>query len=482
MSTPLWKLSAIETARRIRDREVSAREVVQSHVERLRAINPWLNAISCDLSEQALIDADEADKSLATRGFEPAALHGVPLTIKHNVDYAGQANPNGVVALKGLIASEDAPVVARLRQAGAICLGLSNVPEFSLRVVTDNPLFGLTLNPWDGAITCGGSSGGAGAALAAGIGALAHGSDIGGSLRIPAHCNGVATLKPTLGRVPAFNPSASRERSLMAQLMAVHGPMARHVGDLRLGLQVMSGRDARDPWYVPAPLHGPALPRRAALARVPADMHTDPDVMALVGSAARHLSAAGYEIEEVELPDLDGTWDDWQALLIADIRALDESAIRTLGSAEVVQVLEISFARARALDLPAYIALASDRARRLREWMRLLEQFPVIIAPVSTAATPGPREDLLRAAQIFRDELRFCGPVNHLGLPSAVVPVGLTPAGHPVGVQLIASRYREDIALAAAQAVEAGAGILAPLLWSRLASHPSSHPSPRSAA
>lgn len=467
MNAPLWQLSATATAAQVRAREVSVREVVQSHVDRLQALNPRLNAISCDLSEQALAAAEAADRAGRARGFEPGALHGVPLTIKHNVDYAGQSNPNGVVALKDLIAREDAPVVARLKEAGAICLGLTNVPEFSLRTVTDNPLFGLTLNPWDAAITCGGSSGGAGAALAVGIGALAHGSDIGGSLRIPAHCNGVAALKPSLGRVPMFNPSAARERTMMAQLMAVHGPMARHVADLRLALGVMAQGDVRDPWHVPAPLLGPNVPRRAALARVPADMHVDTEVLSLVRSAAHHLRDGGYEVEEIELPDLDGTWDDWQTLLLADIRALDETAIRAMGSADVVGVLDAALARVRVLDLPGYIALASDRSRRLREWSRLLERFPVIVAPISTAAASGPRDDLLRATQIFRDELRFCGPINHLGLPSVAVPVGLTSAGHPVGVQVIAARYREDVALAAAEIVEAGAGILSPRLWQR---------------
>jgi amidase len=153
-----------------------------------------------------------------------------------------------------IIAPSDAPVVRNLKKAGAIVIGLTNTPEFSFRPFTDNPLHGLTLNPWDPDITCGRSSGGAGAAVAAGIGAIAHGNDIGGSLRWPAHCNGIATIKPTQGRVPAYNQSAATERPMLAHLMSAQGPLARSVGDLRIALEVMSQRDPRDPWWVPAPL------------------------------------------------------------------------------------------------------------------------------------------------------------------------------------------------------------------------------------
>ena len=149
------------------------------------------------------------------------------------------------------------PVVRNLKKAGAIVIGLTNTPEFSFRGFTDNPLHGLTLNPWNPDITCGGSSGGAGAAVAAGIGTIAHGNDIGGSLRWPAHCNGVVTIKPTQGRVPAYNESAAAERPMLAHLMSAQGPLARSVADVRAALEVMSQRDPRDPWWVPAPCSGP---------------------------------------------------------------------------------------------------------------------------------------------------------------------------------------------------------------------------------
>ena len=257
---PIWQWSALETAATIRSRAISSIEVTEAHTERMRAVNPKLNAVVVDLSEEALKAAKAADKARG-KGAELGLLHGVPITIKENVDYEGRPNPNGVPTQMNIIAPSDAPVVRNLKKAGAIVIGLTNTPEFSFRGFTDNPLHGLTLNPWDPDITCGGSSGGAGAAVAAGIGTIAHGNDIGGSLRWPAHCNGVATIKPTQGRVPAYNQSAASERPMLAHLMSAQGPLARSVADVRLALEVMSQRDPRDSWWVPAPLSQKDLSR-----------------------------------------------------------------------------------------------------------------------------------------------------------------------------------------------------------------------------
>lgn len=180
MTRPIWHMSAVETARAIRDGVLTSEEVVSAHTERLHSVNPAINAVVVDLSADALVRAREADRA-RSRGDLIGPLHGVPITIKINVDVEGQANSNGVSAFRNNIAPGNSAVVANLRHAGAIIIGLTNTPEFSLRLFTDNPLHGQTLNPWDHAITCGGSSGGAGASIAAGIGAIAHGNDIGGS-------------------------------------------------------------------------------------------------------------------------------------------------------------------------------------------------------------------------------------------------------------------------------------------------------------
>ncbi|MBS0375054.1 MAG: amidase family protein [Proteobacteria bacterium] len=470
MTDAIWAWSARQTARAVRAREVSAVEVLRSHLARLDAANPAVNAVVRDLRREALAAARAIDRALARR--EPLGpLAGVPVTVKENVDVRGWPNPNGVPAQLSLIAPDDAPVVANLRRAGAVVFGLTNTPEFSLRGFTDNPLHGLTLNPWDPSITCGGSSGGAGAAVALGIGAIAHGNDIGGSLRWPAHCNGIATIRPTQGRVPAYNPSAPSERPLAAQLMSVQGPLAREVRDVELALQAMSARDPRDPWWVPAPLKGPpvAKPVRVALARLPADQVVDADTVACLGQAARHLEDAGYAVEEAVLPDLDGTWQLWADLLATEIALLQEAQMNAVGSPPFRQALAGLRVLARPLDAPGYMRALAERTRRLREWLLFLERYPLVLTPTTVRPTPGPRADLGGDAalrEIFHNDLRFVSAINVLGLPAAVVPAGLL-RGQPVGVQIIASRYREDLCLAAARAIERRVGILTRRLWAR---------------
>jgi amidase len=423
-----------------------------------------------DMTDLALEAAHAADRRQA-EGAELDVLHGVPITIKINVDVEGQANSNGVVAFKDNIAPADSAVAGNLRGAGAIILGLTNTPEFSFRAFTDNPLHGLTLNPWDKAITCGGSSGGAAASVVCGIGAIAHGNDIGGSLRGPANWNGVSTIKPTQGRIPAFNPSAPAERPPMAQLMSCQGPLAREAADVRLALEVMSRRDVRDPWWVPAPLlpAGTAGPVRVAVARMPADLETDPEVMALVAEAGRHLADAGYEVAEVETPDVSVAVKLWADLLATEIATLQEAQMRPVSSPDFLRALDGLLRMATILDAEAYMRAIAQRSRVIREWLVFLERYPVVLAPVSVKRTPGVNADLAHdhaVGEILAQDMRFTVAVSVLGLPSAVVPAGLLD-GHPVGVQLIASRYREDICLDAAAAIEARVGVMAHRLWAR---------------
>jgi amidase len=472
MATPIWQWSAVDTAGAIRDGRATSEQVVQAHIDRMRTANPALNAVVVDLSAQAIEAARAADRA-KTQGALLGKLHGVPVTIKINIDVEGQANSNGVLGLKDNIAPGDSPVTANLKKAGAIVIGMTNTPEFSMRGFTDNKLHGMTKNPWNSAITCGGSSGGAGASMAAGIGAIAHGNDIGGSLRWPAYCNGIATIKPTQGRIPAFNPSAPAERPLMAQFMSAQGPLAREVRDVRLGLEVMSQRDMRDPWWVPAPLEGPPLTRpiTVALARIPDDMETDREVMALLRTAAGHLADAGYDIVETDLPDLAGTWKLWCDLIMTELSVLQEAQMRELGSADFRQTLDGFLKMATILDGRGYMEAIAHRSRVLRNWLAFLESYPVILTPLSVKRTPAANADLggdARVRSLFWNDLRFMSSINVLGLPAAVVPIGLA-AGTPVGVQLIASRYREDVCLDAAAAIEGKAGILAQRLWERVA-------------
>lgn len=468
----VWQWSAVDTAAAIRSGAISAVETVEAHLDRMRAVNPKLNAVVVDLGEEALKAAHAADKQRA-KGGELGLLHGVPVTIKENVDYEGRPNFNGVPANKDLIALSDAPVVRNLKKAGAIVIGLTNTPEFSFRGFTDNPLHGLTLNPWNPDITCGGSSGGAGSAVAAGIGTIAHGNDIGGSLRWPAHCNGVATIKPTQGRIPAFNGSATAERPMLAHLMSAQGPLARHVADVRLALEVMSQRDPRDPWWVPAPLVGarPKGPIKVALAKIPDDMAVDPSVAAALRQAADHLERSGYRVTEVEVPDINGVWQTWCDIITNETVVMQEAAMLKVTSEDFHKAWGGMKTKANGLDLKAWMQATAARNGHIRAWQLFFEEYPVVLAPTTVKPTPGPRDDTVsaeRVKEIFWGEIRFISAINVLGLPGAVVPVALHD-GKPIGVQLIAGRYREDLALDAAAAIEKRAGVLVHRLWETMA-------------
>ncbi len=247
MAKPICQWSAVDTAAAISDGRVTSEEVVQAHIDRLRAANPPLNAVVVDLTSQAIEAARAADRAKAQGAAQTPWRAGYHQD-QHRRPGAGQLEWRP--RLQGQDCARRLASDRQPEEAGAIIIGMTNTPEFSMRGFTDNKLYGLTKNPWDSAITCGGSSDGAGASIAAGIGTIAHGNDIGGSLRWRAYCNGIATIKPTQGRIPAFNPSAALERPLIAQFMSAQGPLAREVRDVRFGLEVMSQRDMRDPWWV----------------------------------------------------------------------------------------------------------------------------------------------------------------------------------------------------------------------------------------
>ncbi len=289
----LWRLSATDLAARIRAGEISAKEAAADALSRLDAVNGAINAVVACRPEEVLREAEAIDAARA-RGDDPGPLAGVPVTIKVNADQSGFATTNGLRLQKDLVARSDSPVVANFRRAGAVLLGRTNTPAFSLRWFTSNGIHGATKNPRDPSLTPGGSSGGAGAAVAAGIGAIAHGTDIAGSVRYPAYACGVHGLRPSLGRIPAWNAS-SPERGIGPQLMAVSGPLARTVGDLRLALTAMAAPDPRDPWWVPAPLEGPERPRKAALCLRPGGLAIAPEVEAALRDAAARLTAAGWQ-------------------------------------------------------------------------------------------------------------------------------------------------------------------------------------------
>ena len=302
-SVRLWCMSASELAAATRSRQVSSREVVEAHLQRIEEVNPAINAMTVVLAEEARQAADAADEA-AVHGAELRRLHGVPFTIKANIDLAGTPTTAGLKALAAAYPAEDAPAVARMRAAGAIPIGRTNCPTLAVRWHTDSELWGPTINPWDSAVTPGASSGGEAAALATGMSPIGLGNDGLGSLRWPAQCCGVSTLKPTLGRIPHATCIEPVVVPIGIQLTSVDGPMARRIADLRAAVEIMAGPDWRDPWSVPAPLQGPepSRPIRVAVVTDPCGGGTARQVRDGVVKAASALADAGYVLESRSSP------------------------------------------------------------------------------------------------------------------------------------------------------------------------------------
>ncbi|WP_431283831.1 amidase family protein [Humitalea sp. 24SJ18S-53] len=454
MTTDLWRLGAAETAALIRARGASAVEVTRSALARLDAVNPAINAVVQFMPDQALAAAAAVDKALA-RGEDPGPLAGVPVTIKTNVDQAGFATSNGLRLQKDLVAQHDSPVVANLKRAGAVVIGRTNTPAFSLRWFTRNSLHGATKNPRNAALTPGGSSGGAAAALAAGIGALAHGTDIGGSVRYPAYACGLHGLRPSLGRVPAVNLSGP-DRLIGAQLMAVSGPLARSIADLRLGFAAMAQHDARDPWWSPGVLGG--QPKRAALCVRPEGLATAPEVEAALRATAVALQDAGWTIVETAIPPLREPARLQALLWLAETRRGQNAAIVKEADPDASFVYAQMERLCPAPDFGGFQDALQARIRFCREWSVFLARYPVAIMPVS--AEP-PFADQLDVQSPEDFDRVMEAQLTQVGLPLMGLP-GLTVAtawgAAPMGVQLVGARLREDVLLDAAATIEAAFG------------------------
>ena len=463
MPHALWQLDATDLAHTIRTGQASAREATQSVLDRLDAVNPQLNAVVHPLHAEALAAADAADAARA-RGDALGPLHGVPVTTKVNTDQKGCPTDNGVIALKDLIAADDAPLVKNLRRAGAIIVGRTNTPAFSMRLFSENALHGNTINPRDATRTAGGSSGGAGAATAAGIAPLAQGNDIAGSVRYPAYCNGIVGLRPTPGRIPAYNGTAQGGRPMGAQLMAVQGPLTRTVRDARLGLAVLSGADRTDPRWSDVPLEGPPAPRRVALMAEPEGATTLPEIAAATRAAARHLQRAGYIVDEVSPPGFAEAADLWNRICGTDVLPGLQPNVDTYADEPAKRSLAGWRAVAPALDLAGYIQALADRDWLIRRWLTFLETYPVILMP-SSCDLPHPvgldAESLAGKAHVMASNPQQIA-IPLLGLPSLQVPVG-RHGKLRLGIQLVAARFREDLVLAAGDVIEAGEGASAPV-------------------
>jgi amidase len=460
----LWRMGAAELARAIADGVTTSQEVIEAHLARIEAVNPQVNAVVRVLADEALAAAGLADAAVA-RGEPLGPLHGVPITVKENIDVAGTATTNGLVALAEAVATIDAPVVERMRAAGAIPIGRTNLPDVGLRVTTDSSLHGITRNPWDPTRTAGGSSGGEAVALATGMSPLGLGNDLGGSLRNPAHCCGIASIKPTVGVVPHATVVPPEDLQIMVQLMNVEGVMARRIADVRLGLLTVAGQHPRDPLSVPARLHHTPSdrPLRIAVLAEPPGGSTEPSVAEVIRAAARHLADAGHDVVEAVPPSYERAVELWGRLLAADLRVMRPLLDVVMGERGRT-FLDHTDAAFPDIDLAMWSTELTERYGLGRAWSTWFQDHDVLLSPTWTAPAFPEGADIASAegAAATLDLIRPVLPANLLGLPAAVVPGGLA-GGLPVGVQVIGNRFADLWCLAVAEQIENAVGLLTPI-------------------
>lgn len=447
-------MSATQLAETIRSGRASSVEIVAACLDRIAEVNPRINAVVC-LADDAMDLAREADAAQATEGAR-GPLHGVPFTIKDSFDTAGLVTTVGTLGWRDRVPARDATVVARLKAAGAILLGKTNTPEFTWSDETDNDVYGRTSNPYDLDRTPGGSSGGAAAIVAAGGSPFDIGSDTGDSIRQPAHVCGITGIKPTSGRVPRTGhwPGFRGLFESFTQL----GPLARRVEDLELVLPIIVGPDGEDPHIAPVAL-GRAGDVDLATLRVVT--FTDngirtpsPGTVTAVESAARSLAEAGATVEQRLPPGLDEAWAVWDGLIRADgfawlQRLITEAGTKGMGSYDTRGWVEVGPALPGD-ELTALVERADGIRARLSTWM---QDVDLIVCP----AMPQPA---IRHGESTADWFgdTYSDVHNLTGWPAVVVRGGTSPEGLPIGVQLVAGPWREDVALAAARVVESASG------------------------
>jgi len=463
----LWSWTAAELAAGIAAGQITSVEATESALARMDAVNPAINAVVDTLHEDAMAAARAADATLRKTG-PLGPLHGVPVTVKINVDYGGRATTNGVVAYKDLIAPEDGSVVRNLKGSGAVIIGRTNTPCYSMRGFTSNDLHGHTYNPHDRAITPGGSSGGAGAATAAGIGAMGHGNDIGGSVRHPAFCNGIYGLRPTTGVVPAYNPSQLAERFIVSQMAAVQGPLARSMEDIRLAMLALQAPDPRDIWQFPAgDMFAPVgrKPCRVALHAETDESEVHPEVSAAIRQAGDMLSDAGYEVVETAPPSLWEAMEFWLLALGNEMRAGLGLLMEANGDWKMKQAYKVLVDGIEKVeDRDGFLKMYAVRSALLRKWQLFLEDYPLVLTAVTWTRPMPDDHDVSEGLdpEWFRRATAPMSGTPTLGLPGLTVPVGSRP-GKPLGVQLLAGRNQDRRLMEAGFVLERAIGKIAPV-------------------
>ena len=447
--------SASELARAIRAGEVSSEEIVEAHLQRIEEVNPKLNAVVQLTADEARAEAREADIALK-RGEIKGPLHGVPMTIKDNIETLGVICTAGTKGRASFVPTQDATVVARMRNAGAVLLGKTNLPELALAFETDNLVYGRTNNPYNLSRTSGGSSGGEAAIIAAGGSPIGLGNDLAASIRLPAHCCGITGIKPTSGRVPGTGqfPGSGGVRRALWQI----GPMARFVEDLTLTLPIIAGVDWRDPTVVPIPLGDP---NNVDLKSLRVAFHTDNGIISptletveVVRKAAKVLSDADMKVDETLPKGIEQTLKLFIGVVGADGGAKVQKALQMAGTTEPYPTIQkfLDFYRDKAITTPELgdLLLRLDKFRS--SMLSFMKNYDVIICPVNAypALPHGASFDRKRAYPAFSYTMTY----NLTGWPGVVVRGGTSPEGLPIGVQVVARPWREDVALAVAKHIE----------------------------
>lgn len=467
MRDALWKLPAAAQAKAVRGGEISAVELVDSHLQRIAEVNPRVNAVTQLLAERAREAAARTDRRRAS-GEELGPLAGVPFTVKESTPVEGVPTTFGTARFRDLVAAADALPVARLRAAGAIPIGHSNMPTLVLAGMhSRSELFGDTVNPWDPGRTPGGSSGGDGVAVATGMAALGLGNDSGGSVRIPASFCGVAGLKPTAGRFPADHRVLGPDDPGPAtQMLVTDGPLARGVADLRLAYEALAGTDPRDPRAVPVPVHGEPLPGRMKVAVVadPGGHGVHPTVREAVSTAADALRDAGYDVREVaDVPRLDEALEAYGRITVTEF-AETWPVVRTLLGEGGDRYLEMTMETTPPATAAEFMKLMGVWLGIRRSWAEFLDEYPLLLGPVFTEppVEPGLESRDRAGRERVGAGMRLCTVTSFVGVPGVAVPTGVTD-GLPSGAQIIGRAFREDLCLAAAQEVEDRLGVLTPI-------------------
>ncbi len=461
-------VSAAKLAQMIRAKEVSPVEAVKAYIHRIEEVNPKLNAYVTTTFEQAIDEAHVAEKNIS-RILTPRPLHGVPISIKDTIDTAGVRTVAGTRLRESFIPETDAPVVARLKRAGAIILGKTNVPELAMDYRSENVVFGATRNPWDTERVPGGSSGGEAAAIASGCSAAGVGSDLGGSIRIPSHFCGIAGLKPTPGRVPGSGhfPPGIGPFALGASL----GPMARRVEDLALMLKVLAGFDPSDPASVPLPFHSHAKEKDTRDERWRRVMWYTDDGVSPVTAATREtiervagvLESLGYQVEERRPRGIEQAFDLWYAWLgqagVPGLVRMYEGREELMGP--LIQALK-HLVEKESLTLDQYMSAWIKRDMLKISVVNEMMECPLILAPVTAmpAFAQGHQGGFeIEGQQVeYLKAFSYAQSYNLLGLPAVVIPCGRSPEGLPIGVQLVGRPFEEEDVLVTAALLEEAMG------------------------